>query len=90
MDELSLAHHIIALSPGIAEGIEGKGIKNDKVSIMNGCDLDIFKPSVSPWRPREIKDAEFIAIFAGTHGIANGLDSILDAALNFNLEVATI
>lgn len=76
------AHHIIALSPGIAKGILEKGVPTDKISMIpNGCDIDIFSPDVSAWRPPEIKDTDFIAIFAGTHGIANGLDSVLDAAL---------
>ena len=46
----------------------------------NGCDLDIFNTKVKAWRPSEISDSDMLVLFAGTHGIANGLDSVLDAA----------
>ena len=75
------AHHIIALSPGITKGILKKGVSIKKISMIpNGCDIDIFGSSVTPWRPKGVNETDFIAIFAGTHGVANGLDSILDVA----------
>ena len=75
------AHHVIALSPGIAKGIEKRGIALDKISLVpNGCDLDIFDTEVKAWRPGTISDTDLLVLFAGTHGIANGLDSVLDAA----------
>ena len=75
------AHHIIALSPGIAEGIERRGVAKHKISLVpNGCDLDIFDTMMQSWRPSEISDSDLLVLFAGTHGIANGLDSVLDAA----------
>ena len=75
------AHHVIALSPGIAKGIEKRGISWDKISLVpNGCDLDIFDIEVKAWRPESISDTDLLVLFAGTHGIANGLDSVLDAA----------
>ena len=75
------AHHVIALSPGIAKGIKRRGISWDKISLIpNGCDLDIFDTEVKAWRPDTISDTDLLVLFAGTHGIANGLDSVLDAA----------
>ena len=75
------AHHVIALSPGIAKGIEKRGISWDKISLVpNGCDLDIFDTEVKAWRPDTISDTDLLVLYAGTHGIANGLDSVLDAA----------
>lgn len=75
------AHHVIALSPGIARGIEKRSISWDKISLVpNGCDLDIFDTDVKAWRPDTISDTDLLVLFAGTHGIANGLDSVLDAA----------
>ena len=75
------AHHVIALSPGIAKGIEKRGVASDKISLIpNGCDLDIFDANVEAWRPNSISDTDLLVLFAGTHGIANGLDSVLDAA----------
>ena len=75
------AHRVIALSPGIFKGIEKRGIAMDKISLIpNGCDLDIFDPKVKAWRPDKIKDSDLLVLFAGTHGIANGLDGVIDVA----------
>lgn len=72
----------IGLSPGICEGIkrrsqDGKPI----VMIPNGCDLEVFKPGDRKELQLEgIKPLDTVAVFTGAHGIANGLDSVLDAA----------
>jgi len=75
------AHRLIGLAPGIVEGISQRGISKKNIALIpNGCDLDIFFDNPSPWRPKPIKPNDFIAIFAGTHGVANGLDALLDVA----------
>ena len=75
------ANHLIALSPGITNGIENRGIKSDLISMIpNGCDLNIFDAEINLLRPDSIQPNDFIAIFAGTHGVANGLNNILDVA----------
>jgi glycosyltransferase involved in cell wall biosynthesis len=75
------AHHVVALSPGIVKGVEKRGVTPGKISLIpNGCDLDIFGSKVERWRPDQISDADLLVLFAGTHGIANGLNSVLDAA----------
>ncbi len=74
------AQRLIALSPGISEGIERKGILKKYIMLIpNGCDLDIFS-SKRKWRPKEVRSKDFLAIFSGTHGLANGLDNLLNAA----------
>ena len=72
----------IGLSPGICEGIKKSSPKNKIIEMIpNGCDLEIFKPA-----KREdlvlsgIDTTDIIAVFTGAHGIANGLNAILDAA----------
>lgn len=76
------ADRLIGLSPGIVEGIVKRGISLQKVaSIPNGCDLDIFALEHQPWRPTSVAKTDLMAIFTGTHGLANGLDAVLDAAL---------
>lgn len=76
------ANRLIGLSPGIVEGIQKRGIEADKVaSIPNGCDLDIFANQQQSWRPEAVKDTDLMAIFTGTHGLANGLDAVVDTAL---------
>ena len=75
------AHRLIGLSPGIVGGIESLGVRSDRVTMIpNGCDLDIFVADAEPWRPEGIESAHLMAVYAGTHGIANGLDAVLDAA----------
>lgn len=75
------AHRLIALSGGIARGIERAGIVPSRIAtIPNGCDLGIFENSSQPWRPAGIAESDLMAVFAGTHGIANGLSTVLDAA----------
>jgi glycosyltransferase involved in cell wall biosynthesis len=71
----------IGLAPGIVDGI-AKHISRDRIELIpNGCDLDLFDPKlVVPWRPDEFSSDDFVAVFAGTHGTANGLDAVLDAA----------
>lgn len=75
------ATRLIGLAPGIVEGIAKRGVPVSRIaSVPNGCDLDLFAAPVSPWRPEGIAPKDLLAVFTGTHGIANGLDAVLDAA----------
>ena len=75
------AHGLIALSPGIAEGIAKRGVSPQLITMIpNGCDLGIFTKPAEPWRPPEIAVGDLLAVYAGTHGTANGLGSLLSAA----------
>lgn len=75
------ADRLVGLSPGIVEGIKKRGVLPEKVaSIPNGCDLDIFAQEHETWRPAEVKSTDLMAIFTGTHGLANGLDAVIEAA----------
>lgn len=76
------ADRLVGLSPGIVDGIIKRGIAPEKVaSIPNGCDLDIFASEHQPWRPEGVKETDLMAIFTGTHGLANGLNAVLDVAV---------
>lgn len=76
------ADRLVGLSPGIVDGIIKRGIAPEKVaSIPNGCDLDIFASDHQPWRPEGVEEADLMAIFTGTHGLANGLNAVLDVAV---------
>jgi glycosyltransferase involved in cell wall biosynthesis len=76
------AHRLVGLSPGIVDGIAHHGVPLDSIaSVPNGCDLDIFSTPVEPWRPAEVGATDLMAVYAGTHGVANGLDAVLDAAV---------
>ena len=75
------AHRCIGLSPGIVEGIAKRGVAKERIALVpNGCDLSIFSSEQTPWRPAQVKADDLMAIFAGTHGMANGLNAVLDAA----------
>jgi glycosyltransferase involved in cell wall biosynthesis len=75
------ATRLVGLSPGIVDGITRRGVDPSRVALIpNGCDLELFDPTAEPWRPAGVADTDFMALFAGAHGVANGLDAILDAA----------
>ena len=70
------ADHIICLLPGGAEHICEKGGLRSKITwIPNGIDLKLVP---TPY-PRD-NSSKFVVMYAGAHGLANGLDSILDSA----------
>ena len=76
------AHRCIGLSPGIIDGINKRGIPRDRIKLIpNGCDFGIFNSNSIEWRPKEVALDDFMVIYTGSHGIANGLDSLLDVAL---------
>ena len=72
----------VALSPGIAEGIRRRSRPSTPVHVIpNGCDNDLFGvQAAEAWRPEQVASTDLLAIFPGAHGIANGLDAVLDAA----------
>lgn len=78
-----LADQCIGLSPGIVEGIQSKSVPTNRVTMIpNGCDLDLFKPADGKgWERDGIVPGDFLAIFSGAHGLANGLDAVLDAGV---------
>lgn len=70
------AERIISLLPGAVDHMVDKGAERSKVVwIPNGVDLTVVPP---PEPPRE--NGKFTLIYAGAHGLVNGLDSLLDAA----------
>jgi len=76
------AHRVIGLSPGIVQGIRRCGVRSERIAMVpNGCDFSIFEQEVDAWRPDGVEESDLLAVFTGTHGMANGLDSVLDAAL---------
>lgn len=75
------ADKCIGLSPGIVNGILDKSPSKKVAMIPNGCDLEIFDTArVTKWRPAEIDIAQFLVVFTGTHGFANGLSGVIEAA----------
>lgn len=75
------ADRLIGLSPGIVQGITKRGVAPEKVALIpNGCDLNIFAGEHHAWRPEQVAESDLMAIFTGTHGLANGLDAVIAVA----------
>lgn len=72
---------IVALTEGMAETALARGGDPARVHVLpQGADLALFGPHVAPWRPAQVAAGEVLAVYAGAHGEANGLDQLLDAA----------
>lgn len=73
----------IGLSPGICEGIRKRSQTDKPIEMIpNGCDLDIFRPgNRESLQLNGIAKTDTVAVFTGAHGIANGLDAVLDMAV---------
>ncbi len=78
---------IIAVTKGFIKYISGLGIEKAKLHwIANGTVEDIFypvQPDAELRRKLEL-DGFFVVTFAGNHGIAQGLDTVLEAAENLH------
>ena len=72
----------IGLSPGIVKGIKRRSSPTLNVALIpNGCDLNLHKPrSAEKQTVPGLNEDDFVAVFTGAHGIANGLDAVLNAA----------
>lgn len=77
-----MADHVIGLAPGIVEGIKARSPAGRATSLIpNGCDLTVFVPAEAAERSIPGVEADdFVAVFTGAHGLANGLHAVLDAA----------
>jgi glycosyltransferase involved in cell wall biosynthesis len=75
------AAFVVALTEGMAATALARGADPARLSVLaQGADLDLFGPHVAPWRPEGLAEGEMLALYAGAHGAANGLDQLLDAA----------
>jgi len=67
------ADRVIVLTRGVAGFLEQRGVPHDKlIYIPNGADTETYIPHIRSRRP-------FTLIYAGAHGPANGLETVLDA-----------
>jgi glycosyltransferase involved in cell wall biosynthesis len=73
------AARVVALTEGIAATAVARGADPARALVLpQGADLDLFG-GATPWRPPGSAGA-VLAVYAGAHGPANGLDRLLDAA----------
>ena len=71
-----------AVTEGISQKIIQRGLPHHKIFVLtNGVDTQKFKPLSKELARVELGwDDQFIALYAGTHGLAQGLTTLLDAA----------
>jgi len=75
------ATKLIGLSDGIVKGIAKRGVKLNKITnIPNGCDLDIFSSDHGQLVIEGVRENDFLCLYSGTHGVANGLDILINTA----------
>ncbi|MHB8420477.1 MAG: glycosyltransferase family 4 protein [Myxococcales bacterium] len=77
------ADRIVTVTDSFVEEIASTGVARSKLSVVkNGVDLELFRPGPRDDRLRRELGLEgkFVATYIGTHGMAHGLGTILDAA----------
>jgi colanic acid biosynthesis glycosyl transferase WcaI len=79
------ADHIVVVTDAFKANLESRGVPGRKLSVIkNGVDLTRFKPAD---RRTGLRDKlgwhdKFVCAYIGTHGMAHGLDAVLDTALH--------
>jgi glycosyltransferase involved in cell wall biosynthesis len=77
------ADRIVAVTESFVDEIAATGIARDKIAVItNGVDLDLFKPGsrADARRTLGLDETAFLVTYVGTHGMAHGLDLLLEAA----------
>jgi glycosyltransferase involved in cell wall biosynthesis len=77
------AKRVVVVTRAFRDDLAARGVPREKIEVIpNGADLDIYaRADVEP-RYREVLGGtgKFLVTFVGTHGVATGLNQILDAA----------
>lgn len=77
------ADHIVAVGEGYRRNMIKKGVPPALIDVVtNGVDAELFtpRPADPELRRRLGLEGKFVVVFAGTIGMASGLDVVLDAA----------
>ncbi len=78
------ARLIVVVTEGILNSLSTRGIAKEKlILIPNGANIDLFQFNLEA-REQIRKDLglgdKFVAVYAGIHGVAQGLETIIEAA----------
>ena len=77
------AARVSVVTPGMVERLAARGVRREKLFLLtNGVDSDIYRPmppNVELARRLGIEGRK-VFLYAGTHGMAQGLDVVLEAA----------
>jgi glycosyltransferase involved in cell wall biosynthesis len=78
------AETIVCLSEGMKERIEQKGMASEKIKVAhNGTNCSMFRPTSNKEEAKKsigYSEKDFIVLYAGTIGLANGLEFLVDVA----------
>ena len=76
------ADSIVAVTDSFVPHISARGGAGKVDVIKNGVDLELFRRGDNPevFKHRVGFEGRFVAAYVGTHGMAHGLDTVLDAA----------
>ena len=78
------AGRIVAVTQGIQERLIARGVPAAKIVLApNGSNTDIFRPDPeggARLRAELGLEGKFVAIYGGIHGIAQGLETVIEAA----------
>lgn len=78
------ASEIVALSPGMRDGIVAAGGDPERIALIpNASDLDLFSPALDPGDLRArlgLASDDFVCAYFGTMGEANDLTQVVEAA----------
>lgn len=78
------ARRIVVVTAGIRARLIKRGIPSDKLSLIpNGANTELFQPQPEAGRRLRAElslEGKFLIVYAGIHGIAQGLETALHAA----------
>jgi glycosyltransferase involved in cell wall biosynthesis len=77
------ADRIVVVTDSFSSRLRERGVAANKIDVVkNGVDLERFVPGSrdTPLRARLGLAGKFVVSYVGTHGMAHGLDRVLDAA----------
>jgi glycosyltransferase involved in cell wall biosynthesis len=77
------ARAIVVVTDAFRTRLVERGVRADKIHVIkNGVDLARFRPAPrkTPLRDKLGWGDRFVAAYVGTHGMAHGLDAVLDTA----------
>jgi glycosyltransferase involved in cell wall biosynthesis len=77
------ARCIVVVTDGIRRRLEERGLDQKVVVIPNGANTELFRPdpeSGAALRAELGLEGKFVVIYAGIHGVAQGLETVLGAA----------
>jgi glycosyltransferase involved in cell wall biosynthesis len=77
------ARRIVVVTEGIRRRLEARGFGSKLALIPNGANTELFRPDAAAaavLRSQLGLGGEFLVLYAGIHGLAQGLETVLEAA----------